>query len=155
MRPDGAIEIIDLLDDTDRDVVIRNGHLESDDTFAILDEIEARGADVLYLLTHADSSFMHLSVENQVELTDGGTYIERGYISVTKEYTTLETVVESIANIRPEQSILSADHEQPDDPSPSEAYASYLNDSERVGISQRELQTMVSNVPRQVLGNPV
>jgi hypothetical protein len=90
---------------------------------------------------------MHLSVKDQVELADRGTYIKTCDILVTKEYTTLETVDASIADIGPEQSVLSTDYGQLDDPSPSKPYASYLNESERVGISYHELQIMMSDVP--------
>jgi len=145
-------EIIGLLDDADHDIVLGNGHLAPEDTFRILDEIEAMGADVPYLITHADSTFMHLSVEDQVELADRGAYIEKCYIGIVNEYITLEKMADSIAEIGAEQCVLSTDHGQPDNASPPDAYATFLEDLQGEGISDRDLKTMASNVPRKILG---
>lgn len=145
-------EIIDLLDTADHTITLGNGHLSPTDTFAILDEIESMGADIPYLITHADSTFMHLSIEDQVALADRGAVIEKCYIAVTSDYITLEKMAGSIPQIGPEQCVLSTDHGQPSNDSPPEAYATFIEELRANGLSDGDLQTMASDNPQRMMG---
>ena len=148
------LEILDVLDDADRRLVLGNGHISPAETDAVLDAIEERGTDVDYLVTHPDSAFMHLSHDDQVRLAARGAYIEKCYLPVVKGDTTLAAMADGLADIGVSRCVLSTDHGQPGNESPPEAYASFVSGLRQHGVSASDIETMARTVPRRLLGRP-
>lgn len=148
------LEILDILDDDDRRLVLGNGHVSPPETDAVLDAIEERGTDVDYLVTHPDSAFMGLSLDEQVRLAELGAYVEKCYLPVVKGDTTLAAMADGIAEIGVEQCVLSTDHGQPSNQSPPDAYASFVEGLREHGVSASDVETMAKTVPRALLGEP-
>jgi hypothetical protein len=116
-----VIDVLDCLENSDRSVTLGNGHLSKSETFAVFNELESRGLNNDYLITHADFDFMGLSMEDQIALANRGAVIEKCYLPVVKGDVTIDDVVQGIRAIGPEQCVLSTDHGQIDNPTPSTA----------------------------------
>lgn len=154
-EPEPALlSILDVLDAADRRLVLGNGHIGPAETYAVLEAIEQRGTDVDYLVTHPESAFMNLTLEDQLALAERGAYIEKCYLPVVKGDTTIEAMAESVLEIGPERCLLSTDHGQPSNQSPPAAYESFVAGLRRHGVSQSAIETMSRDVPRSLLGEP-
>lgn len=143
--------VVETLGDTDRSMVLGNGHLSPEETRAVFDVVDEVGGDVSYLITHADSAFMELSTDDQVELAERGAVVEKCYLSALKGDIPIADVVESIDEIGVENCVLSTDHGQPDNASPPEAFKTYLSSLREHGLSEEELRTMACENPRSIL----
>lgn len=153
LRPE-LLEILDVLDDADRRLVLGNGHVSPAETDAVLDAIDERGTDVDYLVTHPDSAFMGLSLADQIDLANRGAYVEKCYLPVVKGDVTIEAMAEGIAEIGAERCVLSTDHGQPTNQSPPDAYAAFVERLRRHGVSASAVERMSRTVPRALLGEP-
>ncbi|WP_436348510.1 DUF6282 family protein [Natronorubrum sp. FCH18a] len=153
VKPD-IVSVIETIAAADRDVILGNGHLDREETFAILDLIEERGYDIPYLITHADSAFMGLSTEDQVELADRGAYIEKCYLPVVKDDIGIPEMTRSIEAIGVDQCLLSTDHGQPDNASPPDAFRTFVDELRAQGISDADLEHMYRDLPRALLAEP-
>lgn len=153
LRPE-LLEILDVLDDADRRLVLGNGHVSPAETDAVLDAIDERGTDVDYLVTHPDSAFMGLSLADQIDLANRGAYVEKCYLPIIKGDVTIEAMAEGIAEIGAERCVLSTDHGQPTNQSPPDAYAAFVEGLRRHGVSASAVERMSRTVPRALLGEP-
>jgi hypothetical protein len=153
LRPE-LLEILDVLDDADRRLVLGNGHVSPAETDAVLDAIDERGTDVDYLVTHPDSAFMGLSLADQIDLANRGAYVEKCYLPVVKGDVTIEAMAEGIAEIGAERCVLSTDHGQPTNQSPPDAYAAFVERLRRHGVSASAVERMSRTVPCALLGEP-
>lgn len=149
---DEVVDVLETLADADRNVALGNGHLSRDETFAVLDRMDAMGLSVPYLVTHADFPFMGLSVDDQVELAERGAIIEKCYLPVHHGDCTIDDVVDSVERIGAEHCVVSTDHGQADNASPPEAYASFVSKLGDAGLGDDVLHTMTKETPRQLLG---
>lgn len=148
---DDVREVLTTLANDDRHVVLGNGHLAPDETYAVLDELEEMGADVPFLVTHPESAFMGLSPEDQVDLADRGAYLEKCYLPVTKGDVDIETMAETIEAVGPERCVLSTDYGQPSNPSPPEGLWEFSERLVDAGISSDDIATMARDTPRSLL----
>lgn len=144
-------EILGILDDAEPAPLLGNGHLSPEETFAIVDAIEDNGFDVTLSITHADFSFMDLTLEQQVTLADRGAIIEKCYLPVVYDDLTISEMAESVVEIGADRCVLSTDHGQADNPSPEIAYRTFLEKLATEGISDDELAVMAAETPKKVL----
>lgn len=149
---DDVRAVLEVLADADRQVALGNGHLSRGESFAVLEEMEAMGLSVPYLVTHADFPFMGLSVEDQVELAERGAIIEKCYLPVVHGDITVREVVESVAAIGAERCVLSTDHGQADNESPPGAYAVFVDRLRDAGMDDRAIRALTRETPRRLLG---
>jgi hypothetical protein len=150
---DDAREVLTTVADADRRIVLGNGHLAPEETYAVLDALEEMGADVPYLVTHPESAFMRLSPEDQVDLAERGAYLEKCYLPVTKGDVSVETMVETIKEVSPERCVLSTDYGQPDNLSPPEGLWEFSERLVEAGLSTGDVATMALDTPQSLL-NP-
>lgn len=143
-----VLKVIETIADADRRLVLGNGHLSRQETFAIIDVIQERGFDIPYLITHADFEFMGLSVEDQIELAERGAVIEKCYLPITHGDLTVESVVADIDEIGAGRCVLSTDHGQAENSSPPVAYHSFINSLLDAGLSTREFERLFANAWR-------
>lgn len=144
-------DVLGILDDADRTPLLGNGHLSSEETFAIVDAIDDNGYDVTLSITHADFSFMDLTVDQQVGLADRGAIIEKCYLPVVYDDLSMTEMADSIVEIGAERCVLSTDHGQADNPSPEVVYQSFLEGLAAEGLSDDELTAMAAETPETVL----
>lgn len=144
-------EVLITIDDGDQHIVLGNGHLAPDETYAVLDELEAMGADIPYLITHPESAFMGLSPEDQVNLAERGAYLEKCYLPITKGDVDVETMAETIEAVGPERCVLSTDYGQPSNPSPPEGLWEFSERLVDADVSSDDITTMARDTPRSLL----
>lgn len=154
---DGSItdevrDVLETMANADRSVPLGNGHLSREESFAVLDEMEAMELSVPYLITHADFPFMGLSVEDQIELADRGAVIEKCYLPVVHGDISVGEVVESIERIGVERCVLSTDHGQADNEPPPVAYAAFVDRLRDAGLDDDAIRTLTRDGPRRLLG---
>lgn len=145
-----AREVLMTIADADQRVVLGNGHLAPNETYAVLDAIDEMGADIPYLVTHPESAFMDLSTEDQVDLAERGAYIEKCYLPVTKGDVDIKTMAETIHMVGPERCVLSTDYGQPDNPSPPEGLWEFSERLVESGLSADDVTTMSLDTPRSL-----
>lgn len=148
-------EVLAAIDDADRSLVLGNGHLSPSESRAVLDAIAEMGIETTYLITHADSAFMDLSVGDQVRFADRGAIIEKCYLPVVKGDLSLAAMAESIADIGAENCVLSTDHGQPDNDSPPAAFDDFVAGLRENGVADSEIQRMGRDVPVRILDEPL
>ena len=154
---DGALkpevrDVLEVLADADDHVVLGNGHLSREESFAVLDAMEEMGLSIPYLVTHADFGFMGLSLEDQLELADRGCIIEKCYLPVLHGDVAFDALLESIEAIGPDRCVLSTDHGQTSNESPPAAYASFADRVLEGGIDESGLRALTVETPRTLLG---
>lgn len=148
---DDARAVLTTIADADRRVVLGNGHLAPDETYAVLDALDEMGADVPYLVTHPESAFMGLSREDQIDLAERGAYLEKCYLPVTKGDVDIETMAETVRAVGPERCVLSTDYGQPDNPSPPEGLWEFSERLVAAGLSTDDVATMALDTPQSLL----
>ena len=146
LRPE-ARAVLETVADLDRRLVLGNGHLGPDETRTVLDALEAMGADVPYLITHADSAFMGLSTADQAALAERGAVIEKCYLPVVKGDLSMDEMAASVREIGVEACLLSTDHGQPSNESPPAAYAAFCAGLRERGFDDDELTAMARDRP--------
>lgn len=146
-----TIDVLETIHGAERNIVLGNGHLSRSETFAILSTIEDLGLDITYLITHPDFSFMGLSLADQVALADRGCLIEKCYLPLVSGDSTTEMFVESIQEIGPENCLLSTDHGQSSNPSPPDAYRTFIGDLLSAGLTDGEIEQMAVRTPQAIL----
>lgn len=151
LRPE-VEEILEIISDADRTVTVGNGHLGPDETEAIFDRIIDADLDINFMITHPDS-YDYFTIEDQVELSERGAYIEKCYRSVTTNRSSIEEMAESIAAIGSSRCVLSTDHGQPDYISPPQALLEFSELLEEHGVSPAEVTEMGYEVPSKLLTN--
>jgi hypothetical protein len=147
--------ILETLADGDRTVILGNGHLSPSETYAVLDTMEEMDLDNPYLITHADSAFMNLSIADQVDLAKRGAVIEKCYLPVIKDDISLAGMAESIREIGVKNCVLSTDHGQTTNASPPDALRTFVIDLMDEGFTSDEIVRMGREIPRSLLGEPI
>lgn len=148
-------DVLAAVDDAARQLVVGNGHLSPAESRAVLDTMEAMGIDVPYLITHADSAFMDLSLADQVDFADRGAVIEKCYLPVVKGDISLDAMVDSVVDIGVESCVLSTDHGQPSNASPPDAFGTFVDELRECGISDTDIEQMGRTLPQEILGAPL
>ncbi|MWV64556.1 cytosolic protein [Halorubrum sp. JWXQ-INN 858] len=143
--------VLETVANADRDVVLGNGHLGPDDTYAILDVLDEMGADVPYLITHPESAFMGLTREDQIAFAERGAYLEKCYLPVVKGDATVAEMTETVRAVGAENCVLSTDFGQPDNLSPPEGLWEFAERFVEAGLSEREVATMALDTPSALL----
>ena len=136
----------------EHDLVLGTGHITHEETFALAREAYRRNYRKL-LITHADWSFTHYSIEEQTELVHLGATIEHTYTSpAVLGPVTWEEVYHEIRVIGPENIILSTDLGQAKNIFPDEGLWNYAHQLLKAGFTSDELHKMMCEVPARLVG---
>jgi len=136
----------------EHDLVLGTGHITHEETFALARECFRRGYRKL-LITHADWSFTHYSVEEQKELVRLGATIEHTYTSpAVLGPLTWEEVFHEIRAIGPKHIVLSTDLGQAKNMFPDAGLLDYAQRILDAGFTADELHQMMVVSPETLLG---
>ena len=158
LNDDGSLKeelypIFDLI--AERDAILGTGHVSVEEAKVAVREAAKRGVKRI-VVTHPLASFCNYSVEDMKEILDlGATYLEHTYNDVTRQVShpiKLEDLYNGIKAIGPKHCIMSTDSGQWLNPVPVQQMGIYIKDMLNFGISERDIRTMVSDNPAQVLG---
>ena len=145
--------IFDLI--AEKDAILATGHISVEEAKVAVGEAAKRGVKKI-LVTHPLASFCNYSVkEMKVMLDLGSTYLEHTYNDATRQVShpiKLEDLYNGIKAIGPKHCIMSTDSGQWLNPVPVQQMGIYIKDMLSFGLSKRDIRTMVSDNPVQVLG---
>jgi predicted TIM-barrel fold metal-dependent hydrolase len=137
------------------DVALGTGHVTKQEAMTVVEEAAKAGVKKI-ILTHPLATFVNYSVEDMKEaLNKGVVFIEHVYNDVTRQVAfpiTREKIAEAIRGIGAEHTILSTDSGQWLNPVPVQQMGIYIKDMLDLGISEKEVRTMVSTNPARMLG---
>ena len=145
--------IFDLI--AEKDAILATGHISVEEAKVAVGEAAKRGVKKI-LVTHPLASFCNYSVkEMKVMLDLGATYLEHTYNDATRQVShpiKPEDLYNGIKAIGPKHCIMSTDSGQWLNPVPVQQMGIYIKDMLSFGLSKRDIRTMVSDNPVQVLG---
>jgi predicted TIM-barrel fold metal-dependent hydrolase len=137
------------------DIALGTGHVTKQEAMTVVQEAAKAGVKKI-ILTHPLATFVDYSVDEMKEaLNRGVLFIEHVYNDVTRQVAfpiTREKIAEAIRAIGAEHTILSTDSGQWLNPVPVQQMGIYIKDMLDLGISEKEIRTMVSTNPAKMLG---
>jgi predicted TIM-barrel fold metal-dependent hydrolase len=137
------------------DIALGTGHVTKREAMTVVQEAAKAGVKKI-ILTHPLATFVDYSVDEMREALDRGVlFIEHVYNDVTHQVAfpiTREKIAEAIRAIGAEHTILSTDSGQWLNPVPVQQMGIYIKDMLDLGISEKDVRTMVSTNPAKMLG---
>lgn len=136
------------------DAVMATGHIFPDESLALLRLGREKGVK-RFIVTHASEPVTFMSMEQQKEAVELGAFIEHCFFSVTESCpgdVTLPDIADQIREIGVAHCILSSDLGQPANGPVFEGFARYLKELAKMGFSDAEIDTMIKENPRRLLG---
>jgi hypothetical protein len=138
------------------DMVLANGHLSPQETFALVEEALAIGISKI-VITHAlwtNHLGPSFTLDELKRLGQMGAFIEHGYVGFlpTDYRDDPKPMMEAIRYIGAEHCIMSTDLGQPWNPPPAEGMRMFVALLLRRGISEHEIELMNKVNPAKLLG---
>ncbi len=136
-------------------VILATGHITVREALALVRAAAERGVRKI-VVTHPCASFVNYSVEDMKAILDAGaTYLEHVYNDTTRQVAhpiKVADLYNAIKAIGAEHCIMSTDSGQWLNPVPAQQMGIYIKDMLNLGLSAREIRTMVADNPAQALG---
>jgi hypothetical protein len=137
----------------EHDVILGTGHVSLKEIFALT--AQARRLGVKITITHPMSAGFgcRLTLEQQQELVSMGALIEQCFVACMPVLGGMnpKTMVDTIRTLGVEHCILSTDMGQDVNPSPPEGFRSMVGTMLQLGLSEKELETLVKTNPARIL----
>lgn len=143
-------EILDIT--ADANAAIATSHLDLLESKVLVEE--AKRKRIKTVVTHVAFVTASFSVEDQRWMAERGAYLEICYNSFTPIWksATIDDVVTAIRDVGSEHYILASDFGQIHNPTPPEGIRRYIALLLEMGIQPEEIETMVKENPRKLLG---
>lgn len=145
---DCIYDIFDLV--KQYDAALATGHISPEESMLLCREGRKRG--VRMVLTHPEFSRTRFSMEMQCELAKLGVLIEHCWYNIAEHECTAEQMSENICAVGIENCYLSTDRGQAGKERPADALKMFVETLSMHGLSPKELHTMLTDVPKRVLG---
>lgn len=137
------------------DVVLATGHISLQEAKAVVKAATTAGVKKI-IVTHPLASFVRHSVKEMRDLLDlGASYLEHVYNDTTRHVghpIRREAIFEAVREIGAEHCIMATDAGQWLNPVPVQQMAIYIQDMLQLGLSEKEIRTMVAVNPARSLG---
>jgi hypothetical protein len=145
--------ILDLI--AKAEVVLATGHISIEEAKTLVREASERGVKKI-LVTHPLASFVNYTVADMKAILDrGATYLEHVYNDTTRQVAhpiPIRALYDGIRAIGADHCIMSTDAGQWLNPVPAQQMGIYITDMLRLGVTETEIRTMVSDNPSRILG---
>ena len=147
---DEVIEILDII--AKEDITLATGHLSTEEGLALCETALKRGLKKI-IYTHADFEATKLNLQQQIELSKKGVFIEKTYLCLTPQWLSIsaEETAKGIMEIGADSIIMSTDFGQKNNPSPVEGLGEFIKIMLQQGIRYDDIKKMVSNNPIMLL----
>jgi hypothetical protein len=133
------------------DLVLATGHLDRDDTFAVVDAaLEAGVAEIV--VTHPEFPCQNLSLDDQRELAARGCLLERCLSTPLSGKTTWEHVFEGVRAVGVERTLFSSDCGNPDYPPVEDGLALWADRLLGAGFDEDDVREMIVGGSRRLAG---
>ena len=129
--------------------ILATGHISWKESKALVEEAVRLGVTRI-IVTHPIYQKIAMPLEVQRELAALGAFIEQSYAMYSIDKIPIEKIARNIRKIGADRTILSSDVGQITGPSPDEALKDFCMELTKVGISRRELETMLVVNPRKL-----
>jgi hypothetical protein len=123
------------------DLVLATGHLSGPEIVTVVRAAADAGVRRI-IVTHPEFPSQHLTVEQQLELTELGAYMERCFTTPHTGKIPWETMIDNIRKVGPEHSLLSSDLGQPFNPPVEDGLALMADHLLEAGFSVEDVHTM-------------
>ncbi|MFC1803720.1 DUF6282 family protein [Thermoproteota archaeon] len=132
--------------------ILCTGHLTVPEMFALIKEARDVGVKKI-LVTHADLDVVSVTKEEQKEMAEMGAIIEHSFTPCTHLRQRLDPrrIVDAIEYVGAENCVMSSDMGQPVNPLPAEGFRMFIKTMLHLGISERDIDTMVRENPAKLL----
>jgi hypothetical protein len=136
-------------------MVLASGHISPAEVFALVEKALAKGISRLVITHPLTSEFLKqgLTLEDQRRLAKMGAFIEHTYVGYLPNDLRHDPqiLVEAIRTIGAEQTIISTDLGQYDNPPPSEGMRMFIGLLLRNGVTEHEIELMAKLNPAKLL----
>lgn len=146
-----AIAALDLI--ADHDAILGTCHLSPEEIEALLKEAKKRGVKKI-LLTHPYFKVPGADLDFIKAMVKLGAKAEFGFCTISPmwNYASPEKVAQAIKALGAENCVLVSDAGQRHNPRPAEALRVFAQSLAERGVKEKELETMMVDNPRQLLG---
>ena len=132
-------------------LILATGHLDRDDTFAVVDGALEEGVAHV-VVTHPEFPCQDFSVEEQVELAGRGCLIERCLTTPHSGKTTWEHVYDGVRAVGVERTLFSSDLGNPDYPAVEDGLALWADRLVEAGFEESDVNEMIVGQSRRLAG---
>jgi hypothetical protein len=147
-------EVIQIMEITkEYDAFLGSGHCSPKECFALAKKAKEIDFKKL-LINHAHYKVPNLDIPSQQQLIELGAVIEYGYCTISPAWAanTLDNAVQAIKQNGPEHCIIVSDAGQYNNPIAPEAYRIFAQCIFERGISERDMQKLMIDNPKWLLG---
>lgn len=132
-------------------LILATGHLDRDDTFAVVDAALEEGvADIV--VTHPEFPCQDFSIEDQQALAERGCLLERCLSTPLSGKTTWEHVLDGVRAVGIERSLFSSDCGNPDYPPVEDGLALWADRLLAGGFDEDEARELIVGQSRRLAG---
>jgi hypothetical protein len=144
-------EILALIGEAN--IALATGHLSEEEVAVLLDAAKEHHIEKI-LIQHVDLGIAPVSIEMQKEFARKGAILEKCYLACSEDFQDLSTVqmAESIKEIGADSCVLVTDYGQDHNIPPIEALSNFVHEMVKAGISSQEVEKMIVQNPRKLLG---
>ena len=139
----------------EKDAILATGHVTMKEAKIAVREAARAGVKKI-VVTHPLASFVNYGVKDMREILDlGATYLEHVFNDTTRQVShpiERKDLYEGIKGIGAKYCIMSTDSGQWLNPVPVQQMGIYINDMLRLGLSVKQIRTMVADNPAKALG---
>ena len=132
-------------------LILATGHLDRDDTFAVVDGALEEGVASI-VVTHPEFPCQDLSIEDQVELAERGCLVERCFTTPASGKTTWEHVFDGVRAVGVEHTLFSSDLGNPDYPAVEDGLALWADRLLDAGFDEGDVREMIVAQSRRLAG---
>ncbi len=132
-------------------LILATGHLDRDDTFAVVDGALEEGV-VDIVITHPEFTCQDFSIEDQVELAERGCLLERCLTTPWSGKTTWEHVFDGVRAVGIGRTVFSSDLGNPDYPAVVDGLALWADRLLGAGFDEDEVREMIVSQSRRLAG---
>jgi hypothetical protein len=130
-------------------LILATGHLDRDDTFAVVDAALEEGVERI-VVTHPEFPSQDFSIEDQVALAGRGCLVERCLSTPWSGKTTWEHVLDGVRAVGVEHSLFSSDFGNPDYPAVEDGLALWADRLLGAGFDEDEVRELVVGQSRRL-----
>jgi hypothetical protein len=133
------------------DLILATGHLDRDDTFAVVDgAVEERIAHIV--VTHPEFPCQNFSLDDQRALAERGCLLERCLSTPLSGKTDWEHVFDGVRAVGVERSLFSSDCGNPDYPPVEDGLALWADRLLGAGFDEHEVRELIVGQSRRLAG---
>ena len=133
------------------DLILATGHLDRDDTFAVVDAALEEGVAHV-VVTHPEFPCQDLSIEDQRTLADRGCLLERCLTTPLSGKTTWDHVFDGVRAAGIERTLFSSDCGNPDYPPVEDGLALWADRLLEAGFGESDVREMIVGQSRRLAG---